>query len=107
MTTCGGGSLLLDAAPEPNFKFLTCQIRCATKAKAILAMRVLFWSGTFWPQIGGVEVLAAEFLPTSRARGYDYVVVTPKSFADLPDVSYFEGIPVYRFLFQNSLIWKS
>ncbi len=65
-------------------------------------MRVLFWSGTFWPQIGGVEVLTAEFLPTLRARGYDCVVVTPKSFADLPDESYFKGIPVYRFPFQNS-----
>ena len=65
-------------------------------------MRVLFWSATFWPQIGGVEVLTAEFLPTLRARGYDYVVVTPKSFADLPDESYFKGIPVYRFPFQNS-----
>src|SRR5215470_460886 len=65
-------------------------------------MRILFWSGTFWPQIGGVEVLTAAFLPTLRARGYDYVVVTPKSFADLPDESYFKGIPVYRFPFQSS-----
>lgn len=65
-------------------------------------MRVLFWSSTFWPQIGGVEVLTAEFLPTLTARGYDYIVVTPKNFADLPDESYFKGIPVYRFPFQNS-----
>jgi glycogen(starch) synthase len=67
-----------------------------------MAMRVLFWSGTFWPQIGGVEVLAAKFLPALRARGYEYVVVAPKSFADLPDESHFKGIPVYRFPFQNS-----
>jgi len=65
-------------------------------------MRVLFWSGTFWPQIGGVEVLAAKLLPALRARGYEYVVVVPKSFADLPDESHFNGIPVYRFPFQNN-----
>jgi len=65
-------------------------------------MRVLFWTGSFWPQIGGVEVLAAKFLPALRERGYEYVVVAPKSFTDLPDESYFKGIPVYRFPFQNS-----
>lgn len=65
-------------------------------------MRVLFWTGSFWPQIGGVEVLAAKFLPALRDRGYEYIVVAPKSFADLPDESYFKGIPVYRFPFQNS-----
>jgi len=65
-------------------------------------MRVLFWSGTFWPQIGGVEILAAKFLPALRERGYDYVVVAPKSFADLPDEAQFKGIPVHRFAFQSN-----
>jgi glycosyltransferase involved in cell wall biosynthesis len=64
-------------------------------------MRVLFWSGTFWPQIGGVEVLAAKFLPALRERGYEYAVVAPKNHPDLPDEDSYNGISVYRFSFFN------
>ena len=39
-------------------------------------MRVLFWSGTFWPYIGGIEVLGAKLLPALRERGYEFMVVT-------------------------------
>jgi glycosyltransferase involved in cell wall biosynthesis len=78
------------------------QIHCAINYQPETMMRVLFWSGAFWPQIGGVEVLAAKFLPALRERGYEYVVVAPKAFADLPDESRFKGIPVYRFPFQNN-----
>ena len=70
-------------------------------------MRILFWSGTFWPHIGGVEVLAAKFLPAMRERGYEFVVIAPKLFADLPDEESYEGIPVHRFLFRSSLVDKS
>lgn len=65
-------------------------------------MRVLFWAETFWPQIGGVEVLAARFLPAMRERGYEYAVVAPKSSRDMPDEQTFAGIPVYRFPFWNN-----
>jgi len=63
----------------------------------------MFWAGTFWPAIGGVEVLAAKLLPALRDRGYEYVVVTPKNDSDLPDEDSYEGIPVHRFLFFNNL----
>jgi glycogen synthase len=66
-------------------------------------MRVMFWAGTFWPAIGGVEVLAAKLLPALRDRGYEYVVVTPKNDPDLPDEDSYEGIPVHRLLFFNNL----
>ena len=66
-------------------------------------MRVLFWSGTFWPHIGGIEVLAAKFLPALRERGYQYIVVAPKFHPDLPDEESYQGIPVYRFSFQKHL----
>jgi len=66
-------------------------------------MRVLFWSGTFWPQIGGVEVLAAKFLPALRERGYEYAVVAPKNHPDLPDEDSYNGISVHRFSFYNDL----
>jgi glycogen(starch) synthase len=65
-------------------------------------LRVLFWSGTFWPQIGGVEVLAASLLPALRDRGFEYVVVAPQSAPELPLESEYKGIRVVRFPF-----WKA
>jgi glycogen synthase len=62
--------------------------------------RILFWSGTFWPNIGGVEVMAARLLPALRARGYEYSVVVPKYSADQADEGQFKGIPTYRFPFR-------
>jgi glycogen(starch) synthase len=64
-------------------------------------MRVLFWSGAFWPTIGGVEVIARKLLPALQRRGHEFTVVTPKSNANSPDEDEYEGIPVYRFSFQN------
>lgn len=66
-------------------------------------MRVLFWSGTFWPHIGGVEVLAAKFLPALSKRGYEYMVVASKFHPDAADAALYKGIPVYRFSFHNDL----
>jgi len=64
-------------------------------------MRILFWSATFWPTIGGVEVIARKLLPALQRRGHEFTVVTPKSNANSPDEDEYEGIPVYRFSFQN------
>jgi glycogen(starch) synthase len=61
-------------------------------------MRVLFWSETFWPRIGGVENLAARLLPDLRARGHEFTVVTWENL-ESPDVIDYRGIPVYRFPF--------
>ena len=33
-------------------------------------MRVLFWSESFWPHLGGAEVRAVGLLATLRQRGY-------------------------------------
>jgi glycogen(starch) synthase len=65
-------------------------------------MRILFWSATFWPMIGGVEVLAAQLLPALQERGYEFVVITPKSYSNLPDHTSYHGIPVHRLQFRNS-----
>jgi glycogen(starch) synthase len=62
-------------------------------------MRILFLSGAFWPVIGGVEVRAAKLLPALRDRGYEFVVATGQSSADLPLQATFQGIPIYRFPF--------
>lgn len=61
-------------------------------------MRVLFWSETFWPRIGGVENLAARLLPALRSRGYEFAVVTWENLKN-PDQIWYQGIPVYRFPF--------
>jgi glycogen(starch) synthase len=61
-------------------------------------MRVLFWSETFWPRIGGVENLAARLLPALRARGHEFAVVTWENIKSPDQISY-EGIPVFRFPF--------
>jgi glycogen(starch) synthase len=64
-------------------------------------MRILFWSSTFWPNIGGVEVLAARLLPALRTRGYEFTVITPKSHSAVPDQEKYQGIPIHRFSFTN------
>jgi glycogen(starch) synthase len=63
-------------------------------------MRVLFWSLTFWPNIGGLEVLTSKLLPSLRQRGYEFLVVAPKNYTDLPDSEEYEGIPIRRLAFQ-------
>jgi glycosyltransferase involved in cell wall biosynthesis len=61
-------------------------------------MRILFWSETFWPRVGGVENLAARLLPALRSRGYEFMVVTWENINAADELSY-QGIPVYRFPF--------
>ena len=62
-------------------------------------MRVLFWAGTFWPVLGGVEVLAAKLLPALRERGCEFIVITSKREPGEPDVERYEGIPIHRLPF--------
>jgi glycogen synthase len=64
--------------------------------------RILFWTDTFWPNMGGVEVLAAEFLPALQ-RGYEFVVIVPQSGPDRPQEDKYRGIPVYRFPFSIAM----
>ena len=65
--------------------------------------RVLYWSERFWPAIGGVGISASKLLPTLRARGYEFVVVTSKDYSDLPEEDHFKGILLYRFPFWSCL----
>lgn len=67
-------------------------------------MRVLFWSGAFWPRIGGIEVFAAKLLPAMQERGYEYIVVTSQNSLNLPQEATYKGIPIYRFPFWSSLV---
>lgn len=66
-------------------------------------MRVLFWSLTFWPNIGGMEVHAARLLPKLVERGHEFLVVAPRNYTDLPEQGEFRGIPIRRLPFQHAL----
>ena len=67
-------------------------------------MRVLFWSLTFWPNIGGMEVHAARLLPCLRDLGHEFLVVAPQNYTNLPDTDSYRGIPVRRLPFQHAAI---
>jgi glycogen synthase len=67
-------------------------------------VRVLFWCELFWPHLGGIEVLAAQYVPAMRARGLDLTVVTSHDDSiDLPDLGDHGGVPVYRLPFRAVL----
>lgn len=65
-------------------------------------MRILYWTEPFFPYIGGIQVLAAKFLSSMEARGYEFVVITEHRNLNLPDQSYYCGFPIHRFHF-----WKA
>lgn len=69
-------------------------------------MRVLFWSQSFWPSIGGVEVLATRLLPALRQRGHEIEVLADRFAPHLPDEACFERLPVHRLPFLAALAGK-
>ena len=64
-------------------------------------MKVLYWSGLFWPHIGGVEVLSLQFIPAMQAKGYEFIVLTSQSNPDLQSNENYNGIPIYRLPFHK------
>ncbi|HYF47386.1 MAG TPA: glycosyltransferase family 4 protein [Acidimicrobiales bacterium] len=67
-------------------------------------MRVLFWSSTFWPHIGGAEVLGANLAAALQRRGHDLLVLTRRDSDDLPAASTVDGVPVRRLPFQQAVV---
>lgn len=66
-------------------------------------MRILFWSLGLLPEIGGIEVLAATLLPAMRQRGHEYLVVTSRRDPSLAEQTLYQGIPIHRYPFRQSL----
>jgi len=64
-------------------------------------MRVLFWSYSFWPAIGGLEWISAKLVLALRARGYEFAVVTSQWNPEQPAEAWYRGIPIYRFPFRD------
>ncbi|HVM95369.1 MAG TPA: glycosyltransferase family 4 protein [Candidatus Acidoferrales bacterium] len=60
-------------------------------------MRVIYWSSQYWPSIGGVEILAAEFVRAMSVRGFDFNVVTGHGNHALPDADTHDGVAIHRF----------
>jgi glycosyltransferase involved in cell wall biosynthesis len=59
-------------------------------------MRVLLWSGAFWPNIGGVEVIGSYFVRALRDRGHDVMVLSRRDTDEHAPEESFAGIPVVR-----------
>lgn len=58
-------------------------------------MRLLYWTETFWPLIGGVQNYAKQFIPAIRERGFEVTVVTVR-FQDHPETETVDGTTVIR-----------
>lgn len=66
-------------------------------------MKILYWTGLFWPHIGGVEVLSLQLISAMQERGYEFIVLTSKSNSDLSDKEDYKGISIYRFPFHKGV----
>lgn len=66
-------------------------------------MRILYWTELFWPYIGGVEVLASEFIPEMRGRGFEFEVITSHGALNLPDEEMRDGLCIHRLPFHTAL----
>lgn len=66
-------------------------------------MKILYWTPLFWPDTGGIEMLAMNTLPALLDQGYQFIVVASHGHVKQPDITEYEGIPVYRFPFWTAL----
>jgi glycosyltransferase involved in cell wall biosynthesis len=60
-------------------------------------MKVLYWTPVFWPDIGGIELIAMRHLESLKARGHEFLVLAAHGRTPAADAGEFAGIPVYRF----------
>jgi glycogen(starch) synthase len=65
--------------------------------------RILYWTPRFWPDIGGIEVLAMRTLPALQERNYEFAVITSHGDRRVPDEMDHHGTPVHRFRFWTTL----
>ncbi len=66
-------------------------------------MKILYWTGLFWPNIGGVEVLSLQFIPAMQKRGYEFIVLTSRSNPTLSEKENYNDIPIYRCNFHEGI----
>ena len=66
-------------------------------------MRVLLWSTTWWPNVGGVEVLGANLVQALVDRGHEVTVVSRRDADDVPATSRIAGAEVVRLPFRQAI----
>jgi len=66
-------------------------------------MRVMWWTASFWPLIGGLEVIGVELLSRLKKKGYELEVIAHDEGGVLSETDSFEGIPIRRFPFHEVL----
>lgn len=66
-------------------------------------MKILYWTPKFWPDIGGIQILAKKALPVLKDRGHEILVITSRVGSERPDKDIYREIPIRRFRFWESL----
>jgi glycogen synthase len=65
-------------------------------------MRILLSSESFWPRIGGVEVLGVHLVKALRDRGHEPVVLTSRDTDAVPEEESLDGVRVVRRRFREA-----
>jgi glycosyltransferase involved in cell wall biosynthesis len=66
--------------------------------------RVLVFTSSSAPYVGGVETFVRQLLPALRERGYEVLLVTSHHERRLPHVDDYAGVPVYRLPMRPALV---
>jgi glycogen synthase len=66
-------------------------------------MRVLWWTGSFWPVIGGTQVFGAGLAERLQARGHEIVVLTDNEDDHLPEHDALGDVPIHRCAFIKAI----
>lgn len=66
-------------------------------------IRILFGCPLFYPETGGMETISWHLLQGLRPFGYEFAVFTAQGKTDLPAISQYDGVTVYRFPMIESL----
>jgi len=66
-------------------------------------MKILYWTPLFWPEIGGIEVIAQKMVTGLSERGHRLLVLAAHGSTPQPDESTYAGVPVRRFHFWQAL----
>lgn len=62
-------------------------------------MRILVWSETYWPNIGGVEVLLHQVNTALQQRGHGLAVIAGRWRSEMAEHEVHAGVPIYRLPF--------
>lgn len=65
-------------------------------------MRILFWTESFFPRIGGSEIAAAALIKALKGRGHQFQIVTHQWSTDHPTDDTWLGIPIHRVHFNDA-----